>query len=341
MNVSEPTQPLVSVLIRVRNEEHALRRLLDCLRVQKLDRPFEVVVIDNESDDESARVARTMGARVFSFPRSLFGYGRAINVGAKLCRGELIVLLSAHSWPQGDDWLSRMVDGLDGGAVAAAYCRQIADGKVCRQEEARFTVFAEHDYQLDRERLVRRCKSGEDVYEICAFSNSAAIVRREVVLRFPFRDLPFAEDRAFVLDCVMAGHAIAYLGSASVAYRQPATFGNFYRIGWACNTAKHLIRGLGSKAIGIDLRKPELGRKVVRLLCTPLEIVGRTMEALLRDRSQFARAASYATIRCAMSLGSIVGELRWHTHQETSRCDSSVLSIAEKSTIIMAPENVT
>ena len=175
---------------------HALRRLLECLRLQELDRPFEVVVIDNESDDESAKVARTMGARVFTFPRPHFGYGRAINFGVKLCRGELIVLLSAHSWPQGDDWLSRMVNAVEGGAVAAAYCRQRADGKVCQQEKTRFKVFAQHDYKLDKESLLQRCKSGEDVYKICCFSNAAAIVRREVALRFPFRDLPFAEDRA-------------------------------------------------------------------------------------------------------------------------------------------------
>src|ERR1700719_2268664 len=96
MNLSERTQPLVSVLIRVHNEEPALRRL------------FEFLVIDNESKDESAEVAKRMGARVFTFPRSLFSYGRAINVGVRLCCGDLIVLLSAHSWPQGDDWLSRM-----------------------------------------------------------------------------------------------------------------------------------------------------------------------------------------------------------------------------------------
>src|SRR5947209_20617800 len=97
---SEPTQSLVSVLIRVLNEEHALRRLFECLRIQKLERPFEVVVIDNESDDGSAKVARAMGARVFTFPRSLFGYGREINVGAILCSVDLIVLLSAHSCSQ-------------------------------------------------------------------------------------------------------------------------------------------------------------------------------------------------------------------------------------------------
>src|SRR5215467_11257751 len=195
MNPSERAQALVSVLIRVRNEEHALRRLFECLRMQKLDRPFEVVVIDNESEDESAKVAKMMGARVFTFPRSLFGYGRAINAGVKLCRGELIVLLSAHSWPRGDDWLSRMVNCVKGGGVAAAYCRQLAADKVCQQEKNRYKLFANHDYQLDAEGLMQRCKSGEDVFEICCFSNSAAIFRREMVLRFPFRDLPYAEDR--------------------------------------------------------------------------------------------------------------------------------------------------
>src|SRR5947209_18637126 len=101
---SEPTQSLVSVLIRVLNEEHALRHLFECLRIQKLHRPFEVVVIDNESDDGSAKVARAMGARGFTLSRSLFGYGRAINVGVTQCRGDLSVLLSSQSWPQGDGW---------------------------------------------------------------------------------------------------------------------------------------------------------------------------------------------------------------------------------------------
>ena len=339
MNLREPNQSLVSVLVRVRNEEHALRRLFECLRIQKLDRPFEVVVIDNESDDGSAKVARAMGARVFTLPQSLFGYGRAINVGVKLCRGDLIVLLSAHAWPQGDDWLGRMVNCVEDRGVAAAYCRQVADGKVCRQEQMRFNLFAAHIYELDTEGLVQRCKSGEDVYEICRFSNAAAIVRRDVVLRFPFRDLPFAEDRAFVLDCVMAGHSIAYLGTVSVAYQQPATFNNFYRTGWAGNISRRLIRELGSEAIGTDLRKSELLRKVGRLLCRPPELFGQIMEALLRDRSQLGRATRYAAVSCAMSLGCIVGELTWHRYRKTTCCDPSVLLIAEKSTELGAPEN--
>jgi glycosyltransferase involved in cell wall biosynthesis len=341
MNLSEPTQSLVSVLIRVLNEEHALRRLFECLRIQKLDRPFEVVVIDNESDDGSAKVARTMGARVFTLPRSLFGYGRAINVGVKLCRGDLIVVLSAHSWPQGDDWLSRMVNCVESRGVAAAYCRQLADGRVCQQEKKRFKAFAARNYILDTERLVQRCNCGEDVYEICCFSNSAAIVRREAVLRFPLRDLPLAEDRAFVLDCVMAGHSIAYLSTASVVYQQPAIFKNFYRIGWAGNISRHLIRELGSEAIGTDPCESHRVLEVARLLCKPLRIIGRIIEVLLRDRAQLGRATRYAALSCAESLGSILGELTWHRYRKTTCCDSSVLLIAEKSITIVASENVT
>lgn len=331
MNLSEPTPCPVSVLIRVLNEEHALRRLFECLRVQKLDRPFEVVVIDNESDDGSASVARAMGARVYTLPRSLFGYGRAINVGIRLCRGDLVVLLSAHSWPQGDDWLGRMIHCVEGGDVAAAYCRQFADGRACRQEQTRSGLFAEHNYKLDSESLVRRCRSGEHVYQVCCFSNSAAVVRREVVLRIPFRDLPYAEDRAFVLDCVMAGYSIAYLGTASVTYRQPAGFRNFYRIGKAANISSHLIGELGNEAVGNYTRKSGLVRKAVRLLCKPLKMTGRTIAALLRDRAQLGLATRFAAFSCAASLGAIVGELTWHRYRPTARCDSAVLLVAEKS----------
>jgi glycosyltransferase involved in cell wall biosynthesis len=340
MSLSQRSRPAVSVLIRVRNEEAALRRLLKCLSTQELDRPFEVIVIDNDSDDESAGVARDMGARVFSLPKSLFGYGRAINAGVRLCRGELVVLLSAHSWPLGDDWLSRMVGAIEGGTVAAAFCRQVSDGKVCPEEQARFEQFGERSYELGRDELLRRYQAGEDVYDVCAFSNSATIVRCEVALRHPFRALPFAEDRAFALDCVLAGNTIAYLATASVAYRQPANFTNFYRIGRAGTIARHLIRKLGSDAIGIDPRPSEPGWKAVRRLYTPLVVLGRTIEVLLHDRSQLGRAIHYAALRGTTMLGIIVGELTWHRHRDASGFDSSVLLLADNGLSLIVPEDV-
>ena len=91
------TEPVVSVFIRVRDEAAALQEVMRALAEQIIDATIEIVVLDNESDDESAQVALAAGARVFSLPRQYFGYGRALNLGAAVCRGEIIVLLSAHS----------------------------------------------------------------------------------------------------------------------------------------------------------------------------------------------------------------------------------------------------
>jgi hypothetical protein len=137
----------------------------------------------------------------------------------------------------------------------------------------------------------------------------------------------------------MAGHSIKYLSTASVAYQRSVTFKNSCRIGWAGTISSHLIRELGSEAIGTDLRKSELVRKFVRLLCNPLEIIGPIIEALLFDRAQLRRTTRHAAILCAASLGCIVGEMTWRWYRKTACCDSSVLLIAEESIRTVTPEN--
>jgi rhamnosyltransferase len=317
MSLPQPASPRLSVLVRVRDEAPALRRLFARLRAQDIDRPYEVVVIDNESTDGSAEVARAFGARVVTCPRSMFGYGKALNWGIGLCRADLVVLLSAHAWPRDDDWLSRMVARIESSDAVALYCRQVPDRHVCLQERAKFKVFDAADYALDRARLLERCRTGEDVYKVCSFSNSAAIIRRDAASRFPFRDLPYAEDRAFVLDCVMGGHVIAYLAAAPVIYRQPVSARTFFEIGRACNVSKHLIRELASESIGMDLRRSELARKAARLAGKPVEISWRIVEALARDRSHLPRAARYVIVSSAMAMGCIKGELTWREYRQT------------------------
>ena len=117
------SKPAVSVLIRVRDEVERLRSTLRALSGQILDQPIEVVVLDNESADGSAQLALEHGARVFTFPRALFGYGRALNLGVEMCRGDIVVLLSSHSAPRSPSWLSDLVQPFaDDAAVGAVFC---------------------------------------------------------------------------------------------------------------------------------------------------------------------------------------------------------------------------
>lgn len=74
----------VSVVIPCFNEEHGLRYVLE----QMPDYVDEVVVVDNNSTDDTARIAIEGGARVVFEARK--GYGRAYQAGLPSATGDII-----------------------------------------------------------------------------------------------------------------------------------------------------------------------------------------------------------------------------------------------------------
>src|SRR6478735_3193891 len=86
----------LSVLIRNLNEAKQLEQTLLSLKKQRTDFEYEVVVIDNESDDNSFEIAKQMECKVFTLRRAAFTFGHALNYGIEKCKGEIILILSAH-----------------------------------------------------------------------------------------------------------------------------------------------------------------------------------------------------------------------------------------------------
>lgn len=87
-------QQRITIVIPCLNEEEGLGRVLDQLP------PFvdEVIVVDNNSTDQTAEVARSRGAVVV---RELSrGYGRAYKKGFSCASGDIIITLDGdHSYP--------------------------------------------------------------------------------------------------------------------------------------------------------------------------------------------------------------------------------------------------
>lgn len=332
MNDHPPSSnPTVSILIRIRSEADALSRVLQLLASQELNAEREVVVLDNTSDDESADVALAADARVFVLPRHLFGYGRAINVGMELCRGEFVVLLSAHAWPQGHRWLQTMVDALRADPnLAGAYCRQAPAEPLSRQEDRRFRAFGEQGYALGPDDLFDRTRRGVDVYEVCRFSNAACILRRETAAALTFRDLPYAEDRGFVLDALLDGHRIAYVPNAVVTYQRPYSFRSLYHVGRRAQIAKHLIRETATAGLGRDMRRNETPRLLGVLFIKPAGTIWRVLASPWVDRVASARARRYALASWGTTLGMLVGDLTWRSHRARAGCDAILLQTAQE-----------
>lgn len=106
----------ITVVIPCLNEEEAIGKLLDKMP-GFVD---EVVVVDNNSMDRTAEVARSHGAHVVM--ENLRGYGRAYKKGFACATGDIVVTLDGdHSYPL--DAISYLLEGffhLNVGFVSAS-----------------------------------------------------------------------------------------------------------------------------------------------------------------------------------------------------------------------------
>jgi len=98
------TTPSLSVIIPARNEEQNLPVLLRSLAAQSV-RPCEIIVVDDNSTDRTAEVAREHGARVISsrpLPEGWRGKTWACQQGAQAATGEWLLFVDADTWFEPD-----------------------------------------------------------------------------------------------------------------------------------------------------------------------------------------------------------------------------------------------
>ncbi len=104
----------VSIVVPARNEAHNLPALLASLAALR-PAPREVIVVDDQSTDDTADVARAAGVAVVSAPPRPSGWNGkpwACHVGAKRAAGSLVLFTDADT-VHGVDSLARAVALLD------------------------------------------------------------------------------------------------------------------------------------------------------------------------------------------------------------------------------------
>jgi len=92
-------QARISVIVPARDEEANLSRLLPSLAGQETP-PFEMIVVDDQSADATARVAREHGAKVVAgapLPEGWFGKPWACQQGAEASSGDWLLFLDADT----------------------------------------------------------------------------------------------------------------------------------------------------------------------------------------------------------------------------------------------------
>jgi glycosyltransferase involved in cell wall biosynthesis len=106
----------ISVVLPFRNAARTIRDQLEALANQDFGGAWEVVAVDNRSEDESRQMAETFSGRldlrvVEAWERA--GAGYACNVGAKHARGQKLLFVDADD-EVAPGYLSAMASALDG-----------------------------------------------------------------------------------------------------------------------------------------------------------------------------------------------------------------------------------
>lgn len=194
------SEPLVSIIIRTRDEERWIDKCLEAIASQGYSN-YEIIVVDNESMDATLKKAERFSVRVLTI--SEFRPGEALNKGIRAAKGEVIVCLSAHCIPTSREWLSRLVAPLNDLRVAGVYGRQeplpFSDP---HDKRDLLTVFGLDPKIQERDPF---------------FHNANSALRRSTWEKFPFdEDVKNLEDRVWGQSVINQGMTILYEPTASV-----------------------------------------------------------------------------------------------------------------------------
>ena len=102
-------EPVISVVVPAYNEERIIATCLQHLQAQDLQLPYEIIIANNNSTDNTAAIAEKLGARVLNVAEK--GYVHAAIAGVQAARGGIIAMTDADTRVP-PHWLRRIYETL-------------------------------------------------------------------------------------------------------------------------------------------------------------------------------------------------------------------------------------
>jgi len=223
--MSDLDRATISVVIPVLNAGRYLPKLIPAILDQKPVAPSEIILVDSMSTDNTREIAAHFPA-VRVVPIENFSHGRARNVGARAARGDLVILMTQDALPQDDTWLAKLIAPLADQKVAATYSRQVPYDDASPMERYFLLTHFPPGPTVRREKT----EGGELNLGQVFFSNVAAAIRRDLLMKFPFDEtLIMSEDQQVSRDLLNAGYSVAYAPDSVVTHSHNYSLGTVFR----------------------------------------------------------------------------------------------------------------
>lgn len=210
LDVRRPSDPALSVLVRVRNERASLNEFWARLSSQTLFPKVEVLFLDSGSTDGTLQFLKPLAASVYQISAEDFCFGTSCNLLMSMSRAPIACFLSAHVLLENRDALQKVHSALIGKTRTAAYLRQVPNeifGATC------------YERAYLRKRFPPRSQS--EIIEIATpagFSNAASALTRDSWEQNPFPEIHGSEDFIWAKEHLALGGTIYYLPGVTVMH---------------------------------------------------------------------------------------------------------------------------
>lgn len=277
-----------SVVIPTLDAGDTIAALIAALRRQTVQ-PEAILVVDSQSQDRTADIARAAGADVRIIERAAFDHGGTRDWALRQTRTPFVVFMTQDALPAGEDSLERLLAPMKGDArIAAVGARQIAFPSAPRYEQ----LVREHNYPPQS-----RTWGAEQVAElgIRAFllSNVCAAYRRSAYEAAGGFDHPILtnEDMLMTQKLLDRGFLVHYAADACVYHSHDFTLGQQFRRNYIIGRTLRRYRHRFANA-----QEFSTGRQLAQCVLT----------TLLRER-RFMACARFSADCLARLLGNRLG----------------------------------
>ena len=250
----------ISVIIPTLNGARYMEKLMAALKGQSVP-PDEIIVVDSASDDGTAELAGTLGARVIGIKRSEFDHGGTRDMALRASCGDIVLFLTQDALPVDKTYIEKLIAPFDDECIAAVGGRQAPYPDARPFERA----IREHNYPTDN-----RTWSAQDIGKlgVRAFliSDCCAAYRRCAYLEVGGFDQPILtnEDMLMAERLLHAGWHLAYQGEAAVYHSHRMTLAEDYRrnliVGMTMKRYEDRFEHVSETGTGASLAKAVLKR---------------------------------------------------------------------------------
>ncbi|WP_048717629.1 glycosyltransferase family 2 protein [Bacillus sp. 522_BSPC] len=215
----------ISIILPVFNGEKYIRKLIDKIRLQKIENDFEIIAAVSKSNDRSLELCEQLCDITFLVEN--FNHAKTRHVAALKASGDILVFITQDVTPYDHVWLKNLVEPLFGdNDIVATYSKQIAYPYATETEKL-MRQFNYPDYDRLCNNMTIEKWGRKNIY----YSDASSATLKETFFSLGGYDFDVGtnEDVVYALNVIISGKSILYNSKSKVYHSHNFEVGSVYK----------------------------------------------------------------------------------------------------------------